>query len=535
MPFGPDYFASLPRYGVGLGVNPSDLHQVYLDQASEVVDYFEVTAPAVRHQGPANYKEIQRSRSNPAGFRHMRIPELASDHRVLVHSTDLNPVYPHPVTSQDLGDLRNLVELANAPWVTEDLGVWLMSERHVYPYFMPFPITDDTLTVAVDNIHQIHKGLGVPFNAEFPPMTMVAGGLHAFDFFNALVTETGAGMCLDIGHVLSYQIARGASPTSDFHRLPWDHITEIHVAGGGLDLHAHGYQYDDSHGDHPIVSVCYDMLDEIVRHAPNLRAITLEIFGARIPRKAMANLKGIRERASVTAWLEGNIEPPRPRPGLAYAKERTRSAVVGIHDLIQGPEPVSGRTLAAAGEPFLAVFATNEQQRWEYERGQRLRLHGTNVASYYPLTSRWLMHREELDELQFFERLVPDLAGAATSMWDKINTAFHKLITEDAKDQVGPELLRAEQWMNECAQSPETPSSAQFSVRLQRVIEGLRTGCLAPHRLLAATPSSIRHLGGCRFESTDDISSAVPLNDLELPTAVPAHTEPGRAACCTGQ
>ncbi|MFD3353431.1 multinuclear nonheme iron-dependent oxidase [Streptomyces fradiae] len=487
MVFGPDYFASLPRYGVGLGANPSDLHQAYLEQTA-AADFFEVTAPAVRHQGPANYRETQRRRSTPAGFRHMRIPDLITDHRVLVHSTDLNPVYPQPVTQDDLADLRHLVQLADAPWVTEDLGVWLMSERHVYPYFMPFPVTDATLTVAIDNVRHIHEHLGVPFNAEFPPMTMVTGAMHAFDFFNTLVTETGAGMCLDIGHVLSYQIARGASPTSDFHRLPWDHITEIHVAGGGIDLHSHGYQYDDSHGDAPIVSVCFDVLDEIIRYAPHLQAITLEIFGARNPRKALGSLHSIRERPSVAAWLQKAPQPATVLPPLGEAKERTREAVTGLYDLIHGATPVNGSALAAASEPLLDVFASQEQQRWEYERTQRLRLHGTNVSSYYPLTSRWLMHRENLDEMQFFERLVPDLAGADTTMWEKVNIAFHKLVAQEPSDQVGPELLRAEQWMNECAQTPEKSSSAQFGVRIQRVIEGLRTGCLAPRRLLAAPP-----------------------------------------------
>ncbi|MEU2246984.1 DUF692 family multinuclear iron-containing protein [Streptomyces sp. NPDC019224] len=534
MPFGPAYFASLPRYGVGLGVNPSDLHRTYLVNENSAVDFFEVTAPATRHQGPANYTEIQRRRNAPEGWHHKRIPDLVTDHTVLVHSTDLNPVYPHAVTGGELADLRRLVELAEAPWVTEDLGVWLMSERHVYPYFMPFPVTDATLAVAVDNVRHIHEHLGVPFNAEFPPMTMVTGAMHAFDFFHALVTETGAGMCLDIGHVLSYQIARGASPTSDFHRLPWDHITEIHVAGGGIDLHRHGYQYDDSHGDTPIVSVCLDMLDEIVRHAPHLRAITLEIFGARNPRKALSTLGGIRERASVAAWLQNASQPSPALPALEEARQRTREAVTGLHDLLHGAAPVSGTTLAAAGAPLLDSFAVQEQERWEYERTQRLRLHGTNICSYHPLTSRWLMHRENIDEMQLFERLVPDLAGAGTTMWDKVNTAFRKLVDEDSSDQVGPELLRAERWMNECAQAPDDASSAQFGIRLQRVISGLRTGCLAPGRLLAAAPVTIRHLGECRFETDEEAADAVAL-DVELPAGAPAHSEPGRAACCTGQ
>ncbi|MER5742941.1 DUF692 family multinuclear iron-containing protein [Streptomyces sp. NPDC002225] len=532
MPFGPEYFSTLPRYGVGLGVNPSDVHETYLDRAGAEPDFFEVTSPAVRHQGPVNYREVQRRRSTPAGFRHLRIPELAADHRVLVHSTDLNPVYPQPPEHEDLETLRSLVAVADAPWVTEDLGVWLMSERHVYPYFMQFPVTDSTLAVAVDNVRRIHQGLGVPFNAEFPPMTMEVGDMHAFDFFHTLVSETGAGMCLDIGHVLSYQIARGASPTADFHRLPWDHITEIHLAGGGIDLHSHGYQYDDSHGDAPVVSVCFDMLDEIVKAAPHLRAITLEVFGAKAPRKALATLRTIRERPSVAAWLDGESAPATPLPALDEARNRTREAVVGMYDLLHGGAGVSGRTLAAAGEPVLHSFARAEQKRWEYDRIQRLRIHGTNVSSYFPLTASWLMHREELEEIELFELLVPRLEGSEATMWDKVNALFESLVTERPDDRIGPELLRVEQWMNACAAARDKGETAEFTVRVQRVVTGLKTGCLAPDRLLSDTPLIMRHLGECRFEVVGDDSAS---HDVPTIGITPHPTEPGRAVCCSGQ
>jgi hypothetical protein len=306
------------------------------------------------------------------------------------------------------------------------------------------------------------------------------------------------------------------------------------VAGGGIDLHTHGYRYDDSHGDEPIVSVCFDLLDEVVRHAPNLRAITLEIFGARFPHKAVARLRSLRERPAVSAWLEGRAEPAAARPSLADAQERTRAAVVGVYDLLHGSEPVSGRTLAAAGEAALGSFAPVEQQRWEYERAQRLRLHGTNVSSYYPLTTRWLMRREALDEMGFFERLVPALGGSDTGIREKTDAAFEDLVSQAPEDRVGPELFRVERWMNECATDPAVVADAEFSIHLPRVIQGLRTGCLQPSRLLTAEPLTVRHLGECRFEVVGEAVS--PLDTTDLPaTGVVPPAEPGRAACCTGQ
>lgn len=88
-------------------------------------------------------------------------------------------------------------------------------------------------------------------------------------------------MRLDIGHILSYQLERGVSPTADLHLLPWNFITEIHLSGGNIDLDADGFHYDDNHGDYDIVSVCYDMMDTVIHLAPHLRAITVEIFGSK--------------------------------------------------------------------------------------------------------------------------------------------------------------------------------------------------------------------------------------------------------------
>lgn len=533
MTFGPGRFASIPRYGVGLGLNPSDFHDSFLADDAGVIDYFEITAPSTRHQGPASYREIQRRRAQPEGRRHLRIPDLAKSHRTLVHSTDLNPVYPDPASPEDLASLRELVELSGSPWVTEDLGVWLMSERHVYPYFMPFAVDEHALAVTIANVHRIHEALGVPFNAEFPPMSMLAGDMHAFDFFAELVESTGAGMCLDVGHVLSYQIARGASPTSDFHRLPWEHVTEVHLAGGGIDLHDHGYRYDDSHGDAAVVSVCFDLVDEVIGHAPNLRAITLEIFGATVPELVVGKLRDLRARPAVSAWLTGSEQPSRPRIEIDRAREMTRRSLVGVYDALHGGSELTAETIAALGEPFLGAYAPTERRRWEYERLQRLRLHGLNVVNYFPLTARWLMRRDRLDELNFFERLVPLLDGADVPMREKVATAFSALVAAQDDDVVGRELLRAEGWMNDCACAPDTLCTERFEVHVPRLIKALRSAT-SPVDSAMTEPVTLRHTGECRFETVPEPEAPA------LPEAIPRAAEPtvcalGRAACCTGE
>lgn len=183
-------------------------------------------------------------------------------------------------------------------------------------------------------------------------------------------------------------------------------------------------------------------------------------------------------------------------------------------------------------EPVLHSFAQSEQKRWEYDRIQRLRMHGTNVSSYFPMTASWLMHREQVEEIALFERLVPRLGGSEVAMWDKVNATFEALVAERPDDRVGPELFRAEKWMNTCAAAQGKGETAEFTVHVQRVIAGLKTGCLAPDRLLSDEPITMRHLGECRFEMVGGESE---LHDVPAVGTAPHPTEPGRAACCSGQ
>ncbi|GAB2611667.1 hypothetical protein Aab01nite_67060 [Paractinoplanes abujensis] len=528
--FGPDYFAGVARRGLGLGVNPSDFHDTYLDAEPGRVDFFEVTAASARHQGRLAYTDVQERRRRPEGFFRRSAADLVALGRdVLVHSTDLNPVYPEPVAPADLRGLNTLLTDSGSPWVTEDLGVWLMSERHVYPYFTPFPFDETTLATTIGNVHALHANLPVPFNAEFPPCEVITGRMHAFDFFADLVTETGAGMCVDVGHVLSYQLARGVSPLADLHRLPWSHITEIHVAGGGLDLHDFGLRYDDAHGDAPIISVCFDLIDAIVEHAPNLRAIVLEVFGARRPAEALSTLDTVRDRPSVAAWLAGQPRGPRSRTADAG---RSRSRIVATFDALHGGAPVDGERLAELGEPMLSGFAVAEQDRWEFHRRQRLQLHGATVAGYFPLTTKWLLHRDGLTELDLFERIVPALTGSDVALHEKVHAAFALQVTADAADTTGAEIYRLESWMNSCAVEGDADQRADFKVSLPALLEAIRSETLGAEDFLRPYGVSLRHKGDCRFAAAAENRVLVEATAL---AAVDLGDVPGRAVCCSGE
>lgn len=526
--FGPSYFSRLPKYGVGLGMNPADAHDDYVSASPDPVNFIEVTAPSSRDTArPMTYSAARGISSLPKGSYHWQIDEYPGHVKRILHSTNVNPVYPDPVSAEEYARLRKLVELVDSPWVTEDLGIWLMSERHVYPFFLPLPLTMDSLAVTIRNTTRFHDEVGVPFNAEFPPVSVIAGDMNAFDFFRILVEKTGCGMALDIGHVLSYQIARGASPTADFHLIPWDFVTEIHLAGGNIDLKSEGYLYEDHHGDYEIISVCKDITDSVIQLAPNLKAITIEIFGSKSRAHSIGLVRDITSREAVRRWLRDE-QPSVALPEFEDAEPRVRSVATGMHDLVYNDRAVSGDTLLAAGPEFLSAFALGQQRLWDYERQARVQLQGLQVSAYFPLTLKWLLRTAHYeDEAAFYSRLVKRLPGHAEPTYGKIREAFFQVVQERPDDLVLSQLHQFEDWMNGCAQGHEAEDTQTFEFDV--VALAAKLNAEAEFDEVQPAKVTLEHLGRGRFGLV-----ASPEVDVSPPASCES-SERGSSQCCTGE
>lgn len=525
--FGPSHFSRIPKYGVGLGMNPADAHDDYVAAFPDPVNFVEVTAPSCRSAGrPMTYGDIRAINSLASGCHHWGIDEYPSHVKRILHSTNVNPVYPDPVAPGDYARIRKFVELVDSPWVTEDLGIWLMSERHVYPFFLPLPLNKDSLAVAIRNIDRFHDEVGVPFNAEFPPISVVAGDMNAFDFFRILTAETGCGMALDIGHVLSYQIARCASPTADFHLIPWDSVTEVHLAGGNIDLRPEGYVYEDNHGDYEIITVCKDMTDSVIQLAPNLKAITIEIFGSKSRAHSIGLVRDIAARDPVRCWLRGE-RPACTVPAFEDAEPRARSVAVAMHDVVYNDHAVSGETLQAAGPGFLSAFAVEQRRLWEYERQARVQLQGVTVSDYFPLTLKWLLRvGHYADEMAFYSRLVKHLPGHAEPTYQKIQEAFLKIVDERQGDQVLRQIHRFEDWMNRCVQGQEPGATQHFDFDVVTLAANLNSATEfeeAPQQKV-----TLEYAGNGRF----GVTAGPEVN--ATPVACGNSAERGKSECCTG-
>jgi len=499
MEFGPKYFATLEQLGVGLGLNPIDAHATYFEDDHRDFDYVELTLPSTRLRGRPSYADLAALYPERAAMPLKSEPEIVSDERVVLHSTNLNPAYPSPSSDDDLRIVSEALARSRSPWVTEDLGVWFMGERHLYPYFMQFPFTEDTLSVTIDNVLQLQKALGVPFNAEFPPMGELIGDLHPFQFFDALAHESGCGFCLDLGHLLSFQMERGVDATVEIDRLPWDSVTELHLAGGTSVESGERVHYVDSHANNGILPGVWALLDAALQRSPNLKAITYEVFGAKDSKKVRDQLGEIAMRPTVAAWRTQTTlgRSPRSQAGIDHGvdikppsettRERVRRDLVKLYDeqyLFPGPEPEVGSSAA-----FRRVV-----------HDEQLRSIGSHVAAKYPGTSRVLMAIEHWTADELFRELLLRLDDGPGDNDAKILLLYAELIDQlnSPAGILARECLELEQWMSRVSLENVTGSFETQS----DLIEILKRVVTQPEALTNPefrVPSVVTHVGNAKF------------------------------------
>lgn len=202
----------------------------------------------------------------------------------------------------DLAEKQNhFSTLMNAKWCLEDIGIWNIGHFGL-PYFIP-PIFDRTiLNHTIKGVKQLQKKLTIPFLAEIPSCSFIAGNISLGEFFHALVEETGCGIVLDVSHVYSYSIYRELCPLKILETLPLQSAIEIHIAGGSVHP-THKWRYRDTHSEEILHSV-YELLEHSLLQCQNIRAITYEI-GIGLPLELITNELG--KIASI--GLKANFTP----------------------------------------------------------------------------------------------------------------------------------------------------------------------------------------------------------------------------------
>lgn len=202
------------------------------------------------------------------------------------------PVLFHPSYINFCGTFSNspawLTETARhlgrvgSPWFAQDCAYCFWQEGHGYStqlgYFLPPILNEASLRQAIERVREVKTAVPVTVAIEPPPMTFVVGSMPLFTFFGRLANEADCALLLDMGHLVSWEMASGRRVCDALADLPCERVIEVHVAGGKLRQTKTGPVYIDMH-ESVILDEVWSMLERMLPLLPNVKALCYECEG----------------------------------------------------------------------------------------------------------------------------------------------------------------------------------------------------------------------------------------------------------------
>lgn len=375
---------TLRRMGLGLTTNlhpsvPPDPWALAAERPG-LVDFVEYSAPLA----------LDEARSQAAFFSLVESGVLP----VLFHPVHLNLDGPELEPAEHLRALDAHARAVRSPWVGNDVG-WWHGRGTPFPGYQFISPALDAASVERCAAHALHvqSHLSVPLLLENPVVNTARGSLHVLDFMASLHVRTGCGLILDLGHLLSHQLARGLPLEAGLDGFPLDQVREVHLAGGVLARQGHRASYFDDHSQ-PLREELFRLLEALLPRLTGLQAVTLELDGhpdaqarrtlERIRPQVPAPLAGDVPNGALglavpravdpaPAWLTydrtwGRVAEPEDPEGAGAELDIRLSALA---EALDGPFPLS-RLLLAGTRAQLAAFAASDAFRSCFEEGRPL-------------------------------------------------------------------------------------------------------------------------------------------------------------------
>ena len=349
---------TLPWRGLGLSSNldAADSPHPYrlLAEAPGLFDFLEYSAPL----------SLEETRAQASLFPQMW--ERREQLPVLFHPVHLNLYGPELESPQALADLDAHARAVGSAWVGNDVGWWHAGGQPFpgYLYLTP-PFSEAGVRDCAAHALHVQSHLSVPLALENPAVFARRGELHVLDFMARLHARTGLPLLLDLGHLLSHQLAAGLPLETGLDGFPLDKVIEIHLAGGVITRRGARGTYVDDHTQ-PVREELFGLLESLLPRCPSLRAVTFEGDGHPLE-VALLTLRRLRA-----------LVPATPRPPLALTPVTRPPPALGAESMPwelfstgygAAPERGGDEEGARAETDFrLAVVAEELDRDWPLSR-----------------------------------------------------------------------------------------------------------------------------------------------------------------------
>jgi len=188
-----------------------------------------------------------------------------------------------------------------AQWLSEHLAFVSIADGHdatAAGLALTAPFDRDVLDLSVERARYVIEHTQAPFLLENSPyyVTFDDSDMREAEFLNRFCAESGGGLLLDLHNLYCNTVNHGVSGHRFLDELDLATVVEVHLAGGS-EL---GGMYADSHSGAPPEPV-WDLLDDLVARAPNLRGITFEFHDSYLPQLGFDGTAEVIARAR-RAW-----------------------------------------------------------------------------------------------------------------------------------------------------------------------------------------------------------------------------------------
>ena len=136
---------------------------------------------------------------------------------VLFHPSYINFCGSYENSAHWLKATARHIEQVGSPWFAQDCAYCFWEAGHGYSsqfgYFIPPILNKNSLSLAIDRVKEVQDIVPVTVAIEPPPVSFVIGTMPVFSFFGEIAEATDCALLLDMGHLVSYEMASGKAVT----------------------------------------------------------------------------------------------------------------------------------------------------------------------------------------------------------------------------------------------------------------------------------------------------------------------------------
>lgn len=201
--------------GLGLGLRSQHFNTIL--EKKPAVDWFEIISENFIDSG-----------GRP---RHI-LREIAEHYPIVMHGVSLSIGSTDPLNLDYLVKLKQLIDEVKPVWVSDHL-CWTGAMSLNTHDLLPLPLTEESLAHVINRVKQVQDILQRPLVLENPStyLSYSQSTIPEWQFFSALIAETGCGMLLDVNNVYVSAFNNDFDPVTYIKALPHHAIVQMHLAG----------------------------------------------------------------------------------------------------------------------------------------------------------------------------------------------------------------------------------------------------------------------------------------------------------------